>query len=248
MVGFEGHELRNVKVRAAQQVELASQIEVKQTLGGAVRRDDSVAHPGNFRFVLQFGPLLVAATALASGNRQRNPAARGGGILAAGLENGVRDVLRLHGRQFLAVVFVEIEGKADSAQRNSDAFIRVIAKGDADGDDARIQGRFLVEFLLVLLGRGPGFGGDRQPFVSVENGATRGRARLLRASRDRGDEQESGGSEEGGVSHPDIINFLHLDAFDSWGKRRVALCPAAPWVGGAGTKRSHVSCISSTAY
>src|SRR6267154_2901608 len=70
MIFFERDELWNVKACVVEEIELALQIEIKQTFRGAVRGDNAVAEAGFFGGLRQFGPILVVTNLVA--RRERN--------------------------------------------------------------------------------------------------------------------------------------------------------------------------------
>ena len=65
MIFFERDELWNVEPRVVEEIELALQIEIKQTFGGAVRGDYAIAEAGFFSGFRQFDPILVVANLIA---------------------------------------------------------------------------------------------------------------------------------------------------------------------------------------
>jgi len=87
--------------------------------------------------------------------------------------------------------------------------------------------RLLRKFIFVLHGINPRERGDGKPLVGFEgrslNRALRGSVRnACRECQRNGDDKHHHKRRERS-SHPVIIDFSHLDAFDSWGTFRVAL-------------------------
>src|SRR5580704_9708373 len=67
------HELRHVKVRILQQVELVLQVEIEQPLHRAVRRHHAGGYARVLRLGLQLGPMFVSAAFGTAAHRKRNP-------------------------------------------------------------------------------------------------------------------------------------------------------------------------------
>src|SRR5215467_3534679 len=61
VVFFESDDVGNVQMGAAEQIELVLQVEIEQTLYGAVRRNDAGSNSRLTQFLLEFHPFLVAA-------------------------------------------------------------------------------------------------------------------------------------------------------------------------------------------
>jgi len=204
-------------MRGLKEIVLTLQVEIKKALHGTMCANDTGRDLGLLRLFLKFHPVLIA-TALATADR--NGKSRSfAWILHSGLHYRVGELLggeRLH---FLAIFLAELNRKTYAFEIYPKSFIRVVAELDLYRENAARVRRLLRKFILVLPGIDPGERGDGESFVGFQrSGLDRAlRGRVRKAGRERGcncDEKHEQ-KREGRDSHPVIINFSHLDAFDS---------------------------------
>ena len=149
-------DLGDVEVRGLKEIELAAEIEVEETLDCAVRGDDARGNLGVVGLFFEFFPVLVAAAFFAWKRDGKTRAARRGGILCFWFEGGVGELFGVERRDFLAMVFVELNVETDFVEVDAEGFVGVVAEIHLDDDDAAVERRFLGEFFFVLRGEGPG--------------------------------------------------------------------------------------------
>lgn len=104
--------------------------------------------------------MFVTAVFLAWKRDGEARATRRGGIFCFWFEGGVGELLGIERRDFLAIVFIELNAETDSFEVDAEGFVGVVAEINLDGEDAAVERRFLGEFFFVLRGKGPGEGGD----------------------------------------------------------------------------------------
>ena len=141
-------------------------------------------------------------------------------------------MLRCKRRDFLAIVFVELDGETNCLEVDAERLVGLIAEIHLDGEDAAVERGFLGEFFFVLRGNGPGERGDGEALMRFEGGGFEGvllslrRGRLIQRGVSHGSawrcaERCSGGDDGDGagrevredlVSHRVIINLSHIVA------------------------------------
>ena len=77
-------------------------------------------------------------------------------------------------RDFLAVVFVDLDVEADFFEIDAKRFVGVVAEIYLDGEDAAVEGGFFGELFFVLGGGGPGERRYGKTFMGFEGGGFEG--------------------------------------------------------------------------
>jgi hypothetical protein len=214
-----------------EQIKLALEIEVQKTFDGGVRSDDARVQTGILGKLLIVLPVFVAS-ALRSGDGQRKPR-----LVAfySWVQNSISEKFAGQSGEILAIVVVESQIQADAAETDFDAFLGIIAKIHLNGENSGCVGSFFGENRFVAFSGKPRIGADRESVMGVERCGGKRLARRWQLKRPKGerrncdecDREEKCDRFTARARYPAIINFLHLDAFDSLGLCGVALRPAS---------------------
>src|SRR6266852_308895 len=217
---LDGHDFGNIEMSCIQKLELASQVEVQESLHGAMRSDDARLHTCVLYGLLHFSPMSVMPDLWSS---------RGKGKLFSGLSRILR--ARVHDHvgcffrrkrvQRLMVFFREREVQSNAFEVYLHAVAAIISKSDLYGDDSCREWRLLRKLLLIECGIGPRPRRNGHALVGFQRSGLE-RRRLLGDSL-LGSQQPGGekGKDEGLFSLRVIRDFFHLEAFYSWGLCRV---------------------------
>src|SRR5208337_2261931 len=184
--------------------------------------DDARRHPGILASLLELHPVLIALGLWpADGQRNRAPPRRG--IFSVLFQHhGVRHIVGRERCQLLAIVFIELYQQANAFQVELYALIIVVANGEPQRHDAAVERRSLRKLIFVAARLRPGFHADGHAFVRIQDGRAQRFGLLSRSRRAQQKSQKDHHNRSKEFPHKAIIDSLHPEAFDSWGRSRVA--------------------------
>src|SRR5579859_48639 len=165
---FECDKFRNIQPGIGEKFRLALQVEIEKAFGGAMRRNDSVAHAGLFCGFGEFDPVLVMTNFAGRWERDRKARAATG-IFCFRCEDNVGNIGRCERGKLLTAVVFESKREANAAEVDAYALRGIVAEGDANCDDAGQEWILFWESRLVLVDARKRFRSDGHTFVGIES-------------------------------------------------------------------------------